>query len=294
MSLRHWFQNLNDDGRHWFHFRGSFLNRNHQTLLRYSLWSGRALRLEYAHGAGDEREATLSIGLGFVTIHLGVPLPDKWCFKRKCIATWDNNREFYVTDGRRYGFYWREWALVWFWHQREHESGNGPWWRYFYFHLDDFIWGRTEYMTHDITEAENVQFKLGGKTFVMNSIRWYDATWFRRRIPIALYANKMVRVEMKIDKPPMRAGKGENSWDCGDDGSFGLTMSWNHKRPNWLDKSESVREAIREYADNALKDAKRYGAGGGEQGIRASDQLEFVDPPVSPLEPVRSEPGSGR
>jgi hypothetical protein len=276
--MRYWFQNLKREDREkrLFHFRGS-VSTDRRQLFSYSLASGPALRFKYTHGNSDESQSQICLGLVFFTVWFSFNLPRNWYFKRKCIATWDGNKEFYLTDGREYGFYVHDWAIVWCWHQRVHESGGKkPWWRYFYFHIDDFFLGRTEYMTRDLVDVQNVGFKIGDKTFNMNSIRWYDATWFRRRIPLSLYAHKMVRVEMKIEKPPMRAGKGENSWDCGDDGSFGLTMQWKHVRPTWMNVDEVARLAIAEYVDDARKDAKRYGSGSGERGIKSIDTFEYI------------------
>ena len=281
-SMRHWFQNLNEDGKRWFHFRGA-IHREHRyrNLLRYEAWSGPGLRLEYTHGGrGDsDNEANLSLGLLFFTLSISWPMPDRGLFKRKSIATWDGNKEFYLTDGRVYGFYVYDWTIVWSWSQRIHESISGePWWRKFYFRIDDFFLGRTEYMTHDLLDAERIAFKLGGKEFVMDSIRWYQATWFRRRIPLCLYEKKLVRVDMKIDKPPMRSGKGENSWDCGDDGTYGLTQPWTHERPSWTNRAAVTRLAIEDYVAHVRGAAKKYGSSAGERGIKSTDAFEYLGP----------------
>jgi hypothetical protein len=288
--MRHWFWNLNERGRYMFHFRGT-LHGERKSLLRYEAWSGPALKLEYTHGNSDENEANLSLGLIFFSLSLSWRIPESWCFKRKYIATWDNDREFTLIDGRCYGFYTYEWALSWKWNQRINESlSGGPWWKQFYFRIDDFFLGRTEYMTHDLMDAENVAFKLGGKEFIMDSVRWYDATWFRRRIPLSLYGKKMVRAEMKINKPPMRSGKGENSWDCGDDGTFGLTTTWEHERPTWLNKKQMTKLAVQDYVTEVLKDAKRYGSSDGERGISVGDVFEFVGMTPNPApEPSQEE-----
>ena len=274
--IRFWFQNLNESGKRWFEFRGAIYS-GAKTLFSYSAWSGPSLKLQYTHGSNDGEKSTIYVGLGFMTLCFSVNLPESWYFKRKCIATWDNNREFYLTDGREYGFYFYNWAFVWHWHKKVNESGGKqPWYRDIYFHIDDFFLGKTEYFTRDLTDVENVKFKLGGKEFTMNSIKWMDATWFRRRIPIALYAQRMVKVDMKIDKPPMRAGKGENSWDCGDDGTFGSHGPWRHVRPTWMNRAEIAKLAVEDYVKSVLKDAKKYGRGDGEQGISAADAFEYI------------------
>lgn len=276
--MRFWFQNLKKEDREkrLFHFRGS-VSTDRRWLFDYSAWSGPSLKFEIVHGCGDETKTAFWFGLLFFTAVIKIPLPKTWYFKRKCIATWDGDKEFWLTDGREYGFYLYQWALFWRWHQRIHESKSGePWWRYFYFRIDDFFLGRTEYMERDLTDAENIAFRLGGKEFVIDSIKWTDASWFRRRIPIALHEHRQVRLHLKIDKPPMYSGKGENSWDCGDDGTYGVTMEWKHERPSWRNRDEMTKLAAKEYVDGVLKDAKRYGGSSSERGIRSNDAYEYV------------------
>lgn len=275
-----WFQNLNDDGRRWFHFRGSVGRAWDKKWFRYSFASGLALKFQYQHGEADDGEnsSQLTLGLLFFTVYLTFWLPSRWYFKRKCIATWENDKEFWLVDGRIYGFYFYHWSLVWHWHQKVHESsGREKWYRHFYFHIDDFFLGRTRLVNDvDLVNSENVQFKIGEKTFTMNSIKWIRKGRFRSHIPYSLWHREWVSVEMKIDKPPMRAGKGENSWDLDDDGSFGLYMTWPHERPTWNNREAMNRLAIADYVESALKDAKKYGRGSGERGIRATDLFEYI------------------
>lgn len=278
--FRHWFQNLKREGRHLFHFRGSiYYGEKHKRAIGYEVCSGPALSFEITHGeAGyDSYSTCLSLGLIFVKIYLTFPLP-KWTYEtKKCIATWDNNKEFYLVQGRRYGFYWYDWTFWWSFRSKIHESSSSdPKWMRFNFCIPDFLFGRVEVISNEVLSAENVKFKLSGKEFVMNKIIWERRRLLRRHIPMSLYSQEWYSVNMEIDNPPMRSGKGENSWDCGNDGTYGLSASWKFNKPKWDNVAESKKLAVAYYVEGVLKDAKKYGSGSGDLGIKSSDVFEYV------------------
>lgn len=270
-ALRHWFQNLaKEEGRR-VHFRGALYGRRE---FRYEVWSGLNVRFDYQHGEASDGGATsrLTIGLLFLTISLVFALPERWYFHRKCIATWENNREFYLVDGRKFGFYFHDWAFVAYWN-KEANSGKTD----IYSHIDELFLGKKKYTERKLLSAENVKFQIGGKEFIMNSIEWESRNWFRGFIPFALYNREVLYVSMKIDKPPMRTGKGENSWDLDDDGIFGMSRCWNHERPSWSNCEAMKKLAIEEYVKECLKDAKRYGSSSGERGVSWEDAWSYED-----------------
>ncbi len=278
--MRFWFQNLNKDGhsKRWFNFRGS-IGSELRRFFSYEIASGRALKLNYCHGeCGDASNSSqLTIGLIFFTAYITFELPSKFYFRKRCVATWDNDSEFFLIEGRQYGFYFYEWAFVWSFHSKINESSSrDPWWMSQYIHIDDLFLGRRERLEDQLLSEENIHFKIGGKNFVMNSIKWKRNRSFRRFIPYSLYHRTWYSVQMKIEKPPMRAGKGENSWDCGDDGCFGMSGPWDGQVPGWKNRDECVRAAVEYYVKSVLKDAKRYGAGDGENGIKSDDSFEFI------------------
>lgn len=264
--MYNWFQNLKkeDNEKRLFHFRGAFGPSYDRKWLEYELCSGLECRFKFT--IKPYRSAKLSIGLLFFAAYLTFPF---FSFAR------------WIKEKKTTGFYFHDWALVWAF--MENEWGNGssnrdPWWKRFYFHIDDFFLGKREALTDDLVDIENVAFKIGGKDFKMNSVSWHRKRSFRRFIPYALFHRTWLRVEMKIDKPPMRAGKGENSYDCDDDGSFGLYTNWPHEAPSYLTRDADAQKAIDIYVENIKQDAKRYGSGAGERGIKSSDVYEYVGP----------------
>lgn len=260
--MRYWYQNLNESKRRLFHFRGSIgFDSARWTLLDYEMSSGPSC--QFTVKIKPYNSVSLTIGLLFFTAYLTLPF---FSFRK------------WISESRKSGFYFYHWALVWDWMAEEWESHSAkdPWWKHFYFHIDDFFLGRMERLEDDLADIDNVSFKLGEKTFVMNSIKWTQNRCFRRHIPYTLFHRTWFSVEMKIDKPPMHAGKGENSWDCDDDGAFGVSKAWGHERPTWLNREAMAKIAVQEYAENCLKDAARYGSGSGERGARKSDAFEYI------------------
>lgn len=275
-----WFQNLAKDGeRSLFHFRGSVGKDHRRNWFRYEISSGRSLKLEYQHGecCDDSNSSQIVVGFLFATIYFTFYLPSRFYFQRKCVATWDGGREFYLTEGRRYGFYFYDWAFVWSFHAKVNESASGdPWWMHQYIHIDDLLVGKAERLEDRLISAEDIHFKLGGKPFKMDKIEWERNRRFRRFIPYSLYHRTWYSVNLEIKDPPMRAGKGENSWDCGDDGSFGLSGPWKGPPPSWKNRDECTKAAVEYYVQHILKDAARYGSGSGERGVNKNDTLEFI------------------
>lgn len=275
--MNFWFQNLNENKKQLFAFRGSVGRDWNKTWFSYEFSSGRNLALKYTHGDDDGLPSRLRLGLGFFTIYLSFSLPKSWYFKRKCIATWDNNREFWITDEREYGFYFYRWAFVWSWHKRPHESSRrDPWWSSAYIHIDDLILGKPECLTDELGSIEDVFFEVGEKEFKMDKIKWDKTRRFRRRIPYSLFHRTFYGVQMEIENPPMIAGKGENSWDIDDDGSFGMSAPWDGPRVTWKNRDECAEIAVRYYVNSALKDARRYGSGSGDRGISRDDSFQYI------------------
>jgi len=278
--MYNFFQNLNESKKKLFHFRGAFARDYNSRIFSYEVYTGPALKLKYQHGEAEDLDASsrLTIGLFFITVCLSFYLPDSWYFKRKCVATWDNGREFYIVRGREYGFYFYNWAFVWSWHNKINESSaKDPWWMRQYIHLDELIIGKLERLEDSLIEAENIWFKLGDKEFVMDSIKWERNRSFRRFIPYSLFHRTWYSVKMDIKKPPMVSGKGENSWDCGDDGTFGLSAPWRFDIiPNWTNRQECIRLAIQYYVDGVLKDAFRYGGSSSERGVNRDSVYSYI------------------
>lgn len=261
----------------WHHHR--FFWHTKKRAYNFEILFDFGLRLEFQRGqAGDcQNNCCLNMTLLFFSLYLTFPLPDRFLEKKKCVATWNDNREFELVQGRVYGFYFYNWALVWHWHARVHESASSdPWWMHQYICIDDLFLGRRLMVKNELIGAQDCHFKIGEKDFVMNDVRWERISWFRSRIPFSLYHKTLHYVNMDIKEPPMRAGKGEHSWDCGDDSTFGMSRLWGGPTPTWKNRDECAEQAVRIYVEKVFKDAKRYGSARGERGFSLDDDFKFI------------------
>lgn len=262
--MYNWFQNLNKEfgNRQLFYFRGALGPDYKRQWFKYELSSGFAFRLKVK--VYPYHKLSLSLGLLFFTAYLTIPF---FSFKR------------WIKEPLETGFYFYHWSFIWDWMDEEWGNGRQPtdaWWKHIYFHIDDFFLGEMEMLEDTLLDADNIKFKLGGKDFVMDSIEWSRRRQFRRYIPYVLWHHSFETVNMKIKDPPMRSGKGENSYDCGDDGSFGLSCQWKGTKPTWSNKSKCAREAVAHYAQHVLEAAAKYGGSKSERGINKNGKLEFV------------------
>jgi hypothetical protein len=60
-----------------------------------------------------------------------------------------------------------------------------------------------------------------------------------------------MRVDLKIDKGIPHAGKGENSWDCGDDATYGMCCA-----------VKNIAEGVGVLVGSVLHDRVKYGGYG--------------------------------
>lgn len=248
--MYYWFQDLNESGRRWFHFRGSIGRAWDQMWFKYELATGPALSFRLTPEEGKTR---FSFGMGFVTLYLtiyGLRVP-------------------LLTKGREFGFYWHEWTFrAFFGSQPWESSSSDPWYYKINFCPPDFLFGQAVYFTKEVMKSYSPQhFMFRGKEYVMDSIVVEDSFWFRPRIPFSLYHKKMRGMDLKINNPPRRAGKGENSWDCGDDATYGVSRQYNGPEVTWANEKAVFEYCVRTYCDGVMKDIGRYGRASGDTAL---------------------------
>lgn len=232
-----WYQDLNESGKDWFHFRGSVTLYGKK--FGYSLLSEAGLGLEFIQDEDGE-----------FTIHIHFIWPAIWIH----LPIWRGNKELSFSF-HDWTFWWTIWMKKYEWHSED------PWWRHGSFCIPDFLFGQMIYFQDHspLNEAKDVYFEFRGKTYMANEIKFYQANWFRSRIPFALCHQTQWRCDIKIDKPPMRAGKGENSWDCEDDGLYGMCFPWEGSTVRWTNQEQLLKEALAYYCESVSKDIKKYG-----------------------------------
>lgn len=242
MSLHTWFQNF-DDSHHWVHFRGSVGRTWERDWFRYEFCTGLALSLSVQ---GAERGTLFTFGLLFCTLYLTLPV--QWV-------------------QRQYGFYVHEWRLCAFFGSRPMESSSkDPWYYRIAWDIPKTLFGRAWHFEDErLTNYEQpILFEYRGKQYQMDKIRITDSYWFRSRIPFGLWRRKIQRMHLDIKDPPKYAGKGENSWDCGDDGSYGTTQPYKGPAPIWTNNDAVFEWCCRKYCEDTSGYIRRYGRASGD------------------------------
>lgn len=126
------------------------------------------------------------------------------------------------------------------------------WWRQGSFHFANLL-GKESYSCETLREGIPVQIQMPEGVYrgtaKVERARWKRPLWLARE-----------RVSTYIDVPsgiPFQ-GKGENAWDCGDDGLFGAEV-----------EGESVERAVAHFAETVLRNRKKYGAPSREAIVQA-------------------------
>lgn len=260
--------------RTWFHHRWILYAGRREFSVEFV--TGPCLRVWFDRGDQSEQRGVLGLGLGVMTLYFGFPLADRWLDHRTFKATWDDNKLCTLVQEREYGFYVSDWTFRWSWHARGGEwSSTDPWWMSGSINFPDLLFGRQRRVVTQLWSTHNIWFSLGGKEFMIDDINWERVEYFRAHIPFSVYRKTKQYVEIKIGRPPAYNGKGENSWDCGDDGTYGLSREWHGSEVSHKTSNKITEEATKLYVDSVVASAHRYGHTKGEDGF-TTDEYQYI------------------
>lgn len=179
----------------------------------------------------DEGRLGASLGLYFVYLHFGVsPFWAKY-------TGYGSGREISLTfhDGTAH---WK------FWVDPDGWSSDRPKWRDGYFNPVDALLGRKNCSTRTI-EQRDVLVPMPEKSYQATA-QLVEYTWKRPRSP---FTKQFTRVQIDIPGGIPYEGKGENSWDCGTDATFGMTTG----------PCKSIAEGVGQLVGSCLHSRVRYG-----------------------------------
>lgn len=211
------------------------------------------------------RNLNFTIGLFFCTLYLKVTCP-KW-FKL-------------MQEDRETKFYFHEWAFVFYWHQDVNSAGGKydfKWhqkWQHIYFHIDEFLLGKMERTKYEMLKDENVYFLFGGREYKMDSIIINRLKYFRTHIPFRMWHKTYLSYDLKIDHPPKYAGKGENSYDCGDDATYGSSGPYSGPEPTWQNRENVMAFVVGEYCQGVKKNIRRNGSA--SDGVSGATSYAYI------------------
>lgn len=217
----HW-QNLNEKGsedvvgsilrhgRAWLYF-----GHGRESVFRWSwnLWSkDMSCQLNLAT---HEDAISGNVGCYLLTFY--------WGFEHHRMQQWIANKikrpdETYGS-GRALGVYWFSGSLVInLWEDPMESRSTDPWWWHMSITPVDLLLGRAKY-SERVLKRDTRELALLEKTYPVQ-IELKEATWKRPRWP---WPMRIMRAEIESKEGIPVPGKGENSWDCDEDATFGLT-----------------------------------------------------------------------
>lgn len=149
---------------------------------------------------------------------------------------------------KRFGVSLREGWVSWnLGYSQHHWCREMPRWRNGSFDVLGFLFGDTEHFETTIKGPVNVQFPMPERSY-KGSVELRRETWKRPRL--LWRSHEVVRAHIETDKDPIpHPGKGDSSWDCGEDATYGLTCP-----------ADSVSDAIGKMVGSVMRDRERYGS----------------------------------
>jgi hypothetical protein len=169
-----------------------------------------------------------------------------WHPQRTCTATWETPpRPFVIPDDRECSVSVHDWTLrLTPWGRWGEWRTADPWWiRGVSLNLLDAFLGRTKYTTD--TVRSGIPLVIPMPEGVYRAVAKIErCTWKRPR----WFATTRTYVGVDVPKGIPFAGKGENAWDCGDDGLFGYSS-----------EGESLERAIAKGVESVLSSRRKHG-----------------------------------
>ena len=219
----------------WTH--GSYERERHGFYWRRWFYFGKDICISYDFYLFG-RHAGIDIGRGSRSIKffVGVPLVFNLWLKFGGILPHGERRE--VALKFHSGAAW--WTL---WLNPDEWESKTPKWRQGNFNPMDFFFGRHSY-TSVLVEERNITVPMPEKVYFAKA-KLHDDYWSRPRWPFTKHIRRCT-IDMPDGIP--HEGKGENSWDCGTDATFGITLA-----------ADSIPEAVGSAIGSMLKTRIKYG-----------------------------------
>lgn len=226
--------------RAWWHFHSQ---RNRCISVELGWWH----RFCHVGIECDDDGWNGSIAFPPFFFHLSIEGFPLWQPQYKFVTTWDQSnptREVWLVDRRECRIAIHDWTIWIFpWSKWCQWSRSNPWWvRGVHFNFKDFILGQPRYTYEPLGPPTGVLIMMPEGTY-RATVTPQRQTWKRPR----WVRHTRDSFDIEIPKGIPFAGKGENSWDCGDDGLFGTSAEG------------TLEEAIAKVRESVLASRKRYG-----------------------------------
>lgn len=192
---------------------------------------------------GDDRAVT--IGIGLILFSLWISWNN---FKvGRWLSDHTKRKGQKYGNGREIEVYWHEGGLWWtLWGDPMESRSKDSWFvRMHHWNVPDILFGGSKYSSRTLKEERVIvpMPEAGYPALVQIN----EDTWKRPRWP---FPRRMIRSKLIPDKPIPFPGKGENSWDCGEDAMYSLYGPYDTSLKAAMAASESV-----------MRDRLKYGSG---------------------------------
>lgn len=222
-----------------------------ESWREYRMWIGHRPRLHVelnlfsgsfhfgieVEGGGGDDDIMLTIAPVLFSLYIG--LSARW-LSRLCEKLLKGSYEPRSTSLRIFdrAIWWECWAPSHSWSRGE------PWWMRWTWHPIDTFYGRTKHSEREVSRTQTV-IPMPEKSYPCVVVMKAE-TWQRPRLPWA--SAKVMRAHIDCKEGVPFPGKGENSWDCGDDATYSMCCP-----------AKTVEEGIARFVESVLKDRRRYG-----------------------------------
>jgi hypothetical protein len=249
-------QNLKKEERHtrdWFYRRGWFWFRNynpdHKEPTSHKIrnitfsWSllipdrhpGIGLTV---HGAGADDDLSFHLGCGLFSLWLSLEGVFSRAFKYRKVG------KHYVDDNEVSLRFFHQGVWWMFWMSPNESSSKDPKWRRGSWYPLDTIFGRKNYSSQAI-RTSNIVIPMPEGQYAA-TVELTEDTWQRPRAWWT--SHRLQRAHIDCERGIPHPGKGENSYDCEDDATYGLTT-----------EAANEAEAIGKMVASVMRSRQKYG-----------------------------------
>lgn len=210
---------------------------------------------EFTLGGEDSKAIKLHLAFLWFQLFLTFPkvLPERYeigWFERNGVR---NPLWFEESHGRSWGVSFYENHLTFNWGHTVAASGKDrkKYGYYKFWFVDEVILGRREYTQTNVVEHKNVPIYFPEGVYHLN-ITLSEDVWTYKRFPHWPFKLVVPRAHIDVvEQSGIRApGKGENSWDCGDNNTMGLICL-----------ASNLHEAVEAMRSTVNETRRKYGSG---------------------------------
>ena len=194
------------------------------------------------NGGDANRDLTACVGCGAFYLHIALRA---WHFP---FGYWTDYKgeKMFIHQERTFRLSWFSGTLYFQpWHEPMGATGGGCGWLQNGWRVApmDVLFGRPVY-SETLLESGETLIPMPEGCYVA-TYKLFISTWRRVRWPFPAH---LKRISIDVPKGIPHEGKGENSYDCGEDATYGTTCSAAH-----------LEDGIGQLVGSVLRDRKRYG-----------------------------------